>query len=359
MIRMPVSARTGRLLLASGLILLQTISCTGAPGTASGATSAVPAAPATSAAGTSIARLDPGLDAVLARDARIELVAEGFQFVEGPVWTGTELWFSDLMANKLYAVGADGGARLLLDNSGGASGAPHSDYPGSNGAELDADGSILMAQHAARRIVRITRNLAITPVVERDAQGRRLNSPNDMVFGPDGALWFTDPPFGLAGFGDSPQKEIPYNGVYRWKDGQLRAAITDLPNPNGIAMSPDGRRLYISNSGPEMFINIYDVAPDGSLSNPRRLISFPGPRPDDVPDGMKVDSLGNIWASGPGGIRIITPEGKVLGQIKTPDLAQANLAWGGANRSTAYITAAGRVYRLAMKVPGLKPLYGR
>lgn len=285
----------------------------------------------------------------------IERVAGGFDFVEGPVWAYGEIWFSDLMANKLYAVGPDGTTRLLLANSGGATAASHSDYPGSNGAVVDRDGSILMAQHAARRIVRITRDMTITPVVERDALGRRLNSPNDMVFAPDGALWFTDPAFGLAGFDESPAKEIPYNGVYRWKDGQVTAAIVDLPNPNGIALSPDGRKLYVSNSGPDMFVNIYDVAPDGSVGEGRRLISYPGPRPGDVPDGMKVDSLGNIWSSGPGGIRIISPQGTVLGQITTPDLAQANLAWGGADGRTAYITASGNVYRLRLAVPGLRP----
>lgn len=301
-----------------------------------------------------IVRLDPALDALLAPGTTIEKVASGFEFVEGPVWVGDEIWFSDLVANRLYAVGADGATRLLLDNSGGATDAPHSEYPGSNGAVVDRDGTVLIAQHAARRIVRIGRDMTMTPVIERDAQGRRLNSPNDMVYAPDGALWFTDPAFGLAGFDESPDKEIPYNGVYRWKDNRLTAVITDLPNPNGIALSPDGRRLYISNSGPDMFVNIYDVAADGSVGVGRRLISYPGPRPGDVPDGMKVDSLGNIWSSGPGGIRIISPQGTVLGQIRTPDIAQANLAWGGADGRTAYITASGNVYRLRLAVPGLR-----
>jgi gluconolactonase len=314
-------------------------------------TSAVPAVQ------TSISRLDPALDTLIAPGAQIELVADGFTFVEGPVWTNGELWFSDLMANKLYAVGTDGRRRLLLENSGGVSGAPHSDYAGSNGAAVDRDGTVLMAQHGARRIVRITRDLKVTPVVERDAQGRRLNSPNDLVFASDGALWFTDPAFGLLDFDASPLKQIPYSGVYRWKDGLLTAAIVDLPNPNGIAFSPDGRTLYVSNSGPDLFINAYNVGADGALGKPRRLISYDGPRPSDVPDGMKVDSLGNIWASGPGGIRIITPNGKVLGQLKTPDPAQANLVWGGSGLRTAYITASTRVYRLRLNIPGLKPLY--
>ena len=307
-------------------------------------------------ASASIERLSPALDAVIGPDAVIEKVADGFEFVEGPVWAFGEIWFSDLVGNKLFAVGGDGATRLLLENSGGATDAPHSEYPGSNGAVVDRDGSVLMAQHAGRRIVRITKDMAITSVIERDAQGRRLNSPNDMVFAADGALWFTDPAFGLAGFDGSPDKEIPYNGVYRWKDGQLTAVIVDLPNPNGIAFSPDGRLLYVSNSGPEMFVNIYDVKADGSVGAGRRLISYPGPRPGDVPDGLKVDSRGNIWTSGPGGIRIINPQGKVLGQIRTPDIAQANIAWGGKDGRTAYITATGNVYRLRLAAPGLGSL---
>ncbi|MFM2256898.1 MAG: hypothetical protein RIQ28_745, partial [Pseudomonadota bacterium] len=163
-----------------------------------------------SVASASIERLSPALDAVIAPDAKIEKIASGFEFVEGPVWAFGEIWFSDLVGNKLFAVGADGATRILLENSGGATDAPHSEYPGSNGAVVDRDGSVLMAQHAGRRIVRITKDMGITPVIERDAQGRRLNSPNDMVFAADGALWFTDPAFGLAGFDASPDKEIPY-----------------------------------------------------------------------------------------------------------------------------------------------------
>jgi gluconolactonase len=327
-------------------------------GNLSDSPAAPPAASSDASSATAIIRLDPALESVLAPGAVLERVAGGFNFVEGPVWAFGEIWFSDLVGNKLYAVGSDGATRVLLENSGGVTDAPHSDYPGSNGAVVDRDGSVLMAQHAARRIVRVTRDMTITPVVERDAQGRRLNSPNDMVFAPDGALWFTDPAFGLAGFDASYDKEIPYNGVYRWKDGQITAVIVDLPNPNGIALSPDGRLLYVSNSGPDMFVNVYDVAPNGSVGAGRRLISYPGPQPGDVPDGLKVDSLGNIWTSGPGGIRIITPQGRVLGQIRTPDTAQANIAWGGADGRTAFITATSNVYRLRLAVPGLRPHFG-
>jgi gluconolactonase len=323
-----------------------------------------PEAPAASAApvaiaaeGTSIQRMDPALDAVIAPGAALEKVAGGFGFVEGPLWYKGELWFSDLTGNKLHALGADGKVRLLMDKSGGKENPPAGSFQGSNGLVVDKDGTVLMTQHGARRIVRVASDMSVTPVIERTAEGKRLNSPNDMIFAPDGALWITDPPYGLLGQDKDPAKEAPNNAVYRYKDGKLTAVITDLPRPNGIGFSPDGKKLYISNCEPEMFVNVYDVNPDGTVSNGRRFISYPGPNPVDVPDGLKVDSLGNVWTSGPGGIRIISPEGKVLGQIKTPDRAQANLAWGGPDLKTAYIMGAGNVYRLQLAIPGQKPLY--
>lgn len=310
------------------------------------------------AAGTSIKRLDPALDAIIPPGSVIEKVAGGFGFTEGPVWYRGEIRFSDLSGNKLYAVGRDGKVRMLMDHSGGPQEGPGGAYPGSNGSAVDRDGSVLMTQHGARRIVRVAPDMTVTPVLERNGDGRHLNSPNDVVYGPDGALWFTDPPLGLAKQDEDPRKEAPYNAVYRFKDGRVTAVVTDLHRPNGIGLSPDGSKLYVSNSGPEMFVNVYDVAPDGSVKYARRLISYPGTA-DDVPDGLKVDSRGNIWSTGPGGIRIITPEGKVLGQLKTPDLAQSNLAWGGPDWRTVYITAATNVYRLRIGVPGLKPMYAK
>lgn len=319
---------------------------------------ATAAAPTPVAAeGTSIERLDPALDALIPPGAVLEKIGGGFGFTEGPVWYKGEIRFSDLTGNKLHAIGPDGQTRLLMDKSGGKDAPPPGSYQGSNGSVVDQDGSVLMTQHGARRIVRVKEDGTVEPFLERNGDGDRFNSPNDMTFAPDGALWITDPPYGLPGQDKDPDKEAKYNGVYRYKDGQITAVIKDMPRPNGIAFSPDGKKLYVANCEPEMFINVYDVNPDGTVANGRRFISFPGPNPVDVPDGLKVDSQGNVWASGPGGIRVITPEGKVLGQIKTPDPAQANLAWGGPDWKTAYIMGSSNVYRLNIAIPGDKPLY--
>jgi gluconolactonase len=320
------------------------------------AAAAAAAKPAAVAA--SVQRLDPALDAIVPKDAKLEKVAGGFDFVEGPVWNKGELWFADLAGNKLFALGANGKVRLLLDHSGGPSQSP-SAYPGSNGMAVDKDGTVLMCRHGARDIVRVGPGMKIMPFLAKNGEGKRFNSPNDLVFAPDGSLWITDPPYGLKGQDKDPTKEAKYNAVYRYKNGKVKAVITDLPRPNGIAFSPDGKKLYISNSEPEMFVNVYDVNSDGTVSKPRRFISYPGPIPVDVPDGLKVDSRGDVWTSGPGGIRIISPEGKVLGQLKTPDRAQANLAWGGPDRKTVYIMSAGNVYRLKISIPGEKPVYGK
>ena len=311
---------------------------------------------AEAAPGTSIERLDPAIDAVIAPGAALVKIADGFDFAEGPVWVGDRLRFSDLAGNKLYEITPEGEKKLLLDKSGGLETPPPNSFSGSNGSVVDKDGTVLMTQHGLRRIVRVDDAMKITPVLER-VDGKRLNSPNEIVWAPDGALWFTDPPYGMVGRDDDPAKEQSYNAVYRFKDGVAKAMITDLPRPNGIGFSPDGKKLYVSNSEPEMFVNVYDVAADGTVSNGKRFIAYPGPNPIDVPDGLKVDSAGNVWTSGPGGIRIITPEGKVIGQLKTPDRAQANLAWGGPDWKTAYIMSAGSVYKLQLAIPGAAPLY--
>jgi len=303
---------------------------------------------------STVLRLDNGLDALLEPDVKITRVATGFQFVEGPMWREGRLWFSDLVGNRMYAVTPDGKVTLLIDHAGGLDHPAPGSFTGSNAMATDNDGSVLMIQHGLRRIVRLNRDLTVRPFLER-FEGKRFNSPNDLVFAKDGSLWFTDPPFGLAGLEKDPARELHFSGVYRYADGRLTAVMRDLTEPNGIGFSPDGKVIYISNSGPHKFVMRYSVGVNGTLTNGTMLISYPDDPKTNVPDGLKVDSVGNIWSTGPGGIRILTPTGKVLGQIKLPETA-ANLAWAEDGK-TLYITASHSIYRLQTRIAGEMPVY--
>jgi len=315
------------------------------------------AAPAAAAPALSVERFDPGLDAVIAPGTKVERVATGFVFTEGPMWRQGKLWFSDVQKDQLLKVTPDGKVSVLLNNSGGYHNPPPGANIGSNAMVTDKDGSVLLAQMGARRIVRLDAHNGIHPFLS-DYQGKRLNSPNDLVFARDGSLWFTDPPFGLFnGMNKDPAKELPFNGVFRYARGKLEAVITDMALPNGIGFSPDGKTLYVSNYGPDMYVRAYSVGPNGKLSHPRTLTHYPANSGDGGPDGLKVDKAGNLWSSGPGGIRIITPKGKVLGQIKLPEVA-ANIAFAG-DGHTVYITGSTSIYRLHSKVAGELPLYRR
>lgn len=304
-----------------------------------------------------VVRLDPALDALIAPGTPIEKVATGFKFTEGPMWHEGRLWFSDVVGNRMYSMTPDGKVTLMIDHSGGVDNPPAGAIQGSNAMATDKDGSVLMEQHGARRIVRLQGEtpgqIKMTTFLDK-FEGKRFNSPNDLVFAPDGTLWFTDPPYGLVGGDKDPAKELKFNGVFHYAHGKLTAAIKDLTRPNGIGLTADGKTLYVSNTEPDMCVMKYQVAPDGTVSNPVKLISYPGTAPDG-PDGLKLDSVDNLWSTGPGGIRIISPAGKVLGQIKLPETA-ANLAWAD-DGTTLYITASTSIYRLKVKTPGKMPLY--
>ncbi len=210
----------------------------------------------------------------------------------------------------------------------------------------DDDGTVLLAQHTNRRIVRIAPDLHMTVVVDR-YQGKRFNSPNDVVVGPHHAIYFTDPPFGLLKQDQDPAKELDFNGVFRVLGGTVEPVIKDLGRPNGIAFSPDQRTLYISNTEDTRKVWMaYDVAGDGTVSNGRLLLDATSDTAAGLPDGMKVDRLGNLFASGPGGIWVISPEGHHLGTIHTAE-TPANCAWGDDGR-TLYITAETSVYRIRL-----------
>lgn len=317
------------------------------------ATLAQPPAPI---AAPKIERLDPAFDALIDVDTPVEQVATGFSFTEGPLWHNGKLWFSDVTGDKLRTVDAAGKVEVVLNNSGGFPNPPPGANIGSNGLVPDKDGSVLMAQMGARRIARLDAQGKVTPVVS-DHEGKRLNSPNDMVIGADGAMWITDPPFGLFnGMDKDPAKELGYNAVFRYADGKLTPVITDIPLPNGIGLSPDGKTLYVSNYGAPGSIYAYTIGAGGTLSGKRTVIDFQREGGAGA-DGLKVDSKGNIWATGPGGIWILTPQGKVLGRIRMP-AQTANLAFAGDGK-TLYITSSASVYRVKTKVAGLLPQYSR
>lgn len=305
---------------------------------------------------TSITRLDPALDTVIAPGTKIDKVATGFIFTEGPMWKNGKLWFSDVRGDKVRTYDpATGKVTVILNDSGGIKNAPPTANFGSNAMVTDKDGSILLTRMGIGTIERMDDQGHLKPLLSK-YEGKRLNSPNDLVFAKDGALWFTDPPFGLPKMDADPKKELKFNAVFRYAGGKLMPVITDLKAPNGIGFSPDGKTLYVSNSMPDMAVYAYDVGPGGKVSNRRTVISYPGSA-DDVPDGLKVDSAGNLWTTGPGGVRIISPAGKVLGQIKIPEIV-ANVGFAGDGR-TVYLTGSTSLYRLQSKIPGEIPMYYR
>jgi gluconolactonase len=309
-----------------------------------------------------IVRYSPALDAVIAPDVKIEKIATGFVWTEGPMWRKGALWFSDLSSNKMYSLAPDGKLKVQLDKAGGLQSFPAGAYGGSNAMAVNKDGTVLMMQHGMRRIVQLDDKMNVKVFLDK-YQGLQFNSPNDLVFAADGALYFTDPPYGFydpyAPNKDpdkDPRHVIKFNGVYRYKDANLTAVITDLPRPNGLAFSRDGKTFYVSNSENPRAIYKYGVKPDGTLVNRQVFADLSKEPGDGNPDGMKVDSSGNLWTSGPGGFRIYTPKGQLLGQIVLPEVT-SNLAWGGDDGKTAYFTAATSIYKIAVKIPGQLPVY--
>ncbi len=300
-------------------------------------------------------RKDTALDALVPREATVEKLAGGFGFIEGPVWVpdGGYLLFSDPNENTIYRWSPDGQVSVWRPKSGYA-GADIAEYrqPGSNGLALDAEGRVTIDQHGNRRVLRVERNGSLTVLADR-YEGKRLNSPNDLVYRSDGSLYFTDPPFGLPRVFSDPRKELAWSGVYRVREGRVDLLTTDLAGPNGIAFSPDERYLYVSNWDPaKKVIMRYEVVEDGRLANGRVFFditrSVPG---DDAWDGIKVDRQGNVYAAGPEGIYVLSASGRHLGTIRTPEHV-ANFTFGDADRRSLFITASTGLYRMRMLVPG-------
>lgn len=278
----------------------------------------------------------PALDSIMASDASIEVLAEGYTWSEGPVWVakGGYLLFTDVPENKIYRWKEGEGASLYLTPSGFTGEKTDSPEPGANGLTLDANGNLVMCQHGDRRVAKMEAPLdAPKPAFATLAEkwnGKRFNSPNDLVFDRAGNLYFTDPPYGLRLQTEDPAKEIPFQGVYRLNtNGSVDLLVDSLTRPNGIALSPDEKTLYVANSDPAKALwAAYDIQPDGKLSNGRifhNATGMVGEENPGLPDGLKVDTKGNIFATGPGGVWVFSAKGEVLGRIR-PGQATANCA---------------------------------
>jgi gluconolactonase len=303
-------------------------------------------------------RLDPAMDAIVPPNPKVHKLAEGFQFTEGPIWVkddGGYLLFSDPNANRIYKYTAAGELSVFREPSGYA-GADIAEYgqPGSNGLTLDPQGRLTINQHGNRRVVRLEKDGRETVLADR-YKGKRLNSPNDLVHRSDGALFFTDPPFGLPKFHDDPRRELPSFGVYALIGGKLKLLTSEFRGPNGIAFSPDEKHLYLGNWDEKRKVVMrYEVKPDGTLVNAmlfHDLTSAPGV---DAIDGVKVDQKGNVYVSGPGGLWVLSPEGRHLGTIRGPRHVH-NMAWGDADGKTLYLCARSGLYRLRLDVAGVRP----
>ena len=306
-----------------------------------------------------VVRLDPALDAIVPANPKIFKLAEGFQFTEGPVWSrdGGYLLFSDPNANRIYAYEPKGGALSLFRPNSGYEGADIAEYgqPGSNGLTFDGKGRLTIDQHGNHRVVRVENDGQLTVLADR-YDGKRLNSPNDLVYKSDGAVYFTDPPFGLPKFYDDPRKELPYSGVYRSSRGRVTLLTRELKGPNGIAFSPDEKYLYVGNWDPAAKVVLrFPVKRDGTLGASSVFADLTTQVPgEEALDGIKVDKLGNLYLSAPDGLRIYSSTGKHLGTVIAPRPIH-NFAWGGDDGRTLYLTARDRLYRIALLVEGVRP----
>jgi gluconolactonase len=301
-----------------------------------------------------IHRLDPALDALLPPDAKVEVVASGFEWSEGPVWDArnAQLLFSDIPRNTIYAWTADKGITVFMKPSGYTGVAGYGREPGSNGLTFDKQGRLILCEHGDRRIARLEPGGGKVTLADR-YQGKRLNSPNDAVVHSSGDIYFTDPIYGLPQREKDPNRELDFCGVYRWsaRDGTVTLLSRELSRPNGIALSPDGKTLYVANSeGTKAIWMAFPVLADGNVAPGRVFVDATPLKLRGGNDGMKVDRDGNLWATGPGGVNVMSPAGKLLGRIEIGE-ATANVAFGD-DGSTLYITADMYLCRVKTRAKG-------
>ena len=305
-----------------------------------------------------VLRRDPAINAIVPPNAKLFKVADGFLFTEGPVWVRDRdvLLFSDPNHNTIYQYSQSGELSVFRDKSG-YDAADIAEYlqPGSNGLTLDKQGRLTIDEQGRHRVTRLERDGTLT-VLADSYEGKRLNSPNDLVYKSDGSLYFTDPPFGLPKFFDDPRKELPYSGVFRWKDGRLQLLTAELKGPNGIVFSPDEKYLYVSNWDPAAkTVTRYPVRRDGSIGRGEILIDLTPQIPgEEALDGMKADIKGNLYLSAPGGVWIFDPSGRHLGTVTAPHPVH-NFAWGGKDARTLYLCARTALYRIDLLIPGIRP----
>lgn len=304
-----------------------------------------------------IVQINPELEQVIDPKAKIEKLADGFQFTEGPVWHPEGyLLFSDPNTNVIYKYSPVSGNVSIYLTKSGYTGFNIGEYhqPGSNGLAIDAEGRLIVCQHGNRRVIRHEKKGPIS-VLSDQYEGKRLNSPNDVVIKSDGSIYFTDPPYGLPQAFQDARKELSVQGVYRIKDGKTELLATDLGGPNGIAFSPDEKFLYVSNWDIRDIHNTktlwrFPLLADGKLGKGEVFFNMNQTDDDEALDGIKVDKKGYVFASAPGGVWIISPEGKYLGKIIGPE-RPANMAWGDDGK-TLYLTAHTGLYKIRTKNGG-------
>ncbi|MFP6872525.1 MAG: SMP-30/gluconolactonase/LRE family protein [Verrucomicrobiales bacterium] len=304
-----------------------------------------------------VIRLDPGIDDLIDKTARIEMIGDGFVWAEGPLWVpsknGGYLLFSDIPRNSIMKWQEGIGVSLFMKPSGYTGVENYGNEPGCNGLLLDQKGRLVACEHGDRRISLLTRGGGKRTLVD-NFSGKRLNSPNDACMKSNGDIYFTDPPYGLPNRYEDKRRELDFCGVYRLaKDGSLSLLTKEMTRPNGIAFSPDEKTLYVAQSDPKAAIwKKFPVNPDGSIGRGKLFADATGNvgKLPGLPDGLKVDAGGNLWATGPGGVSIFTPGGKLLGRISTGEKT-ANCGWGG-DGSVLYLTADMYICRIQTKVKG-------
>jgi len=305
----------------------------------------------------SIERLDPAFDALVASDAKIETLATGIAWAEGPIWRkqGGYLLFSDAPHNTIWKWKDGEGLSVFMRPAGYTMPDPPGREMGSNGLTLDAQGRLVMADQGNRQIARVDDSTFTKTTLANPYEGKRFSSPNDLVYRANGDLYFTDPPYGLRGVDQSPLKELPFSGVYLLKpDGTLTLLLRDLKYPNGVALSPDEKTLYVAVSdGARPVVLAYDVKTDGTVANERTIfntsaLNAAGRR--GAPDGIKVDRAGNLFVAAASGVIVLSPTGKHLGSIITGQQT-ANCAFGD-DGSTLYMAANDRLMRVRLKTRG-------